>query len=112
MDELKDLFARGNSIMERGGQWTDKVYGKVMLTIILLKLFEPQITSMGVPMLPLYIIGTLGIFVLNFIIGIVDLKIGIWQYQNDVGWDYTPKAKKLVKQVDDIHCLLVKEKSG
>jgi hypothetical protein len=95
--------------MERGGQWTDKVYGKITLTIILLKLFEPQLTAMGFPMLPLYVFGALGIFILNFFIGLIDLRLGIWKHQNNVGWYYTPIAMKMVGQVNDIHASITKK---
>jgi hypothetical protein len=53
--------------------------------------------------IPFYVLG-------NYIIGVIDLNVGIWRQENDCAWLFTPMAMELVKNVKSIKTAVCDEK--
>jgi hypothetical protein len=106
---VRFILARCKAIFQRGSSWLDLVYSKFLMTVIFLKLFEDSFQGLGFSMIPLYIIGIILVIGACFTIGFIDLKRGIWLEENNTAWDYTPKAKRMMEQIDGMYTVVLKK---
>jgi hypothetical protein len=98
----RDLLGRVKAIYQRGSGWIDLVYSKVLLTMIFLKEFQDFFTGYNLSLYLVVPVVVVGVVVLCFIIGFVDLKWGIWKHENNCGWYYVPMNMELMGKVDRI----------
>lgn len=101
-DELRDKLARLKIVIDHGDSWTGLFYGKFLMTMMFIKLFEDFFNSLGVPIIVFYVLGMVPIFTLNFIIGWLNLKVGFWPQYMNIPWYYSSVGMGLVEDVKDI----------
>lgn len=98
----RDLLARAKAVYGRGSMYI-AIINNVVLLVIALKVFYEPISSFGLPMHLLYLGAAPFLIFVSMLVGVIDLKWGVWREENNTAWLYTPLAMDHVRKTDEMY---------
>lgn len=111
MEEVRDLVSRAKYYYDNGDGMTGNVYGKIVLTGVLIGTFISYLDAMGVSAWLVCLAG-IGIVVFgNMFLGYLNNRYGILRHYNNMGWYSCDVAMGLVKTNEEIHKKITKKYS-